>query len=164
MATTALHEELAHQLTAVAGVRRELGRIVPPGCSAGCATTLAVLSRHGAVNIGQLTELLGIDMSVTSRYIAQLTMLNWVDRRPDPADRRSRILRLTSEGRARLAELSERRATELAARMDDWSEEDIRRLVALLSRLHAAFDSGRAGPRAYAGQVGDVHPAETPAA
>ncbi|MGC5562102.1 MarR family winged helix-turn-helix transcriptional regulator [Streptomyces sp. FR-108] len=135
MATTALHEELAHQLTDIAGVRRELGRIALPGCSAGCVTALTVLSRHDALSIGQLAELLGVDMSVTSRYVAQLTMLHWVDRRPDPADRRSRILRLTADGRARFAELSERRTTELAARLVDWSDEDIRQLASLLSRL-----------------------------
>jgi DNA-binding MarR family transcriptional regulator len=162
--TTALHEELAHQLSAIAAVRRELGRIAPPGCSAGCVTALVALSRQGAVNIGRLTELLGIDMSVTSRYVAQLTMLGWVDRTPDPADRRSRILRLTSEGRARCAELSDRRTAELAARLDDWSDEDVLQLVTLLSRLRADFDSPWAGQRSYSEQAGDAHQAGTPAA
>ncbi|MFD6288567.1 MarR family winged helix-turn-helix transcriptional regulator [Streptomyces sp. NPDC060205] len=141
MATTAPHQELVHQLTAIAGVRRELGRITPPGCSAGCATALTMLSRHGALSIGQLTELLGVDMSVTSRYVAQLTMLHWVDRRPDPADRRSRILRLTADGRARSAELNELRTTELAARLADWSDQDISQLASLLSRFRTDLAS-----------------------
>lgn len=164
VATTDLHEELVHQLTAIAAVSRELGRIAPPGCSAGCIAAFAVLHRHGAVNIGKLTELLGIDMSVTSRYVAQLTMLGWVDRRPDPADRRSRILRLTPEGRARFAELSGRRTAELATRLGDWSHEDVRDLVTLLSRLRADFNSPWAGQRTEAEQSGDARRAGSPAA
>jgi DNA-binding MarR family transcriptional regulator len=140
VATNALYDELVHQLTAIAGVRRELGRIVPAGCSAGCVTALTLLSHHGTISIGKLTELLGIDLSVTSRYVAQLTMLGWVDRRPDLAERRSRILRLTSEGRTRCAELSDRRSKEIAARLSNWSDEDVHQLVRLLSRLRADFD------------------------
>ncbi|WUB41776.1 MarR family winged helix-turn-helix transcriptional regulator [Streptomyces sp. NBC_00588] len=103
-------------------------------------------------------------MSVTSRYVAQLTMLGWVDRRPDPADRRSRILRLTPEGRARFAELSGRRTAELATRLGDWSHEDVRDLVTLLSRLRADFNSPWAGQRTEAEQSGDARRAGSPAA
>ncbi|MFE0420024.1 MarR family transcriptional regulator [Streptomyces tendae] len=141
MATNALHEELLHQLSAVGVIRRELARIVPADCSEGPATVLALLSRRGGtISIRKLTELLGIDISATSRYVAHLAMLGWVDRRPDPTDRRSRIVRLTDEGRLRFAELSERRSRELAARLCDWSDEDVRRLALLLSRLRTDFD------------------------
>ncbi|MQY40789.1 hypothetical protein SRB17_88220 [Streptomyces sp. RB17] len=164
MATNALHEELTHQLSAIGAVRRELGRIVPPGCSAGCATVLTLLSRHGTLSIGQLTEMLGINISVTSRYVAHLTMLGWADRRPDPADRRSRIVRLTSKGRARFAELSDCRSKELAARLGDWSDEDVHQLVTLLSRLRAAFDDPWDGQCAYAERSADAYGADSPAA
>ncbi|MFF9490127.1 MarR family transcriptional regulator [Streptomyces sp. NPDC014676] len=152
MATNALHEELMHQLSAVGAVRREPGRIVPSGCSEGSATVLTLLSRHDTVSIRKLTELLGIDISVTSRYVAHLAMAGWVDRSPDPADRRSRIVRLTAKGRVRFAELSERRSRELAARLCDWSDEDIRRPTTPLSRLRTDFDDVWAGryPRADA--------------
>jgi DNA-binding MarR family transcriptional regulator len=150
VAENVLYEELMRQLSAIGSVRRELGRIVPAGCSEGSATVLALLGRHGALRIGKVTELLGVDLSVTSRHVAQLATLGWVDRRPDPADRRSRILRLTPEGRARLAELSEHRSRELAARLADWSDDDIHRLVRLLGRLRAGFDSPWTEPHAAA--------------
>ncbi|MQY10041.1 hypothetical protein SRB5_01450 [Streptomyces sp. RB5] len=146
MAGNALYEELLDQLGTIGPVRRELGRIVPAGCSAGCATVLSLLGRHGTVSIGRLTELLGINVSVTSRYVAQLATLGWVDRSLDPADRRSRIVRLTPKGRTRYAEMSDRRSRELAARLSDWSEADVRRLAGLLSRLRADFDGPHTGP------------------
>ncbi|MFF4838264.1 MarR family winged helix-turn-helix transcriptional regulator [Streptomyces sp. NPDC001315] len=140
MAEKGLYEELMRQLSAVGSVRRELGRILPYGCSNGSATVLALLGRDGDMRIGRLAELLGVDMSVTSRHVAHLAVLGWIDRSPDPADRRSRILRLTPEGRARLADLSDRIAQELASRLSDWSDEDVRRLTWLLSRLRSSFD------------------------
>ncbi|WP_225627440.1 MarR family winged helix-turn-helix transcriptional regulator [Streptomyces werraensis] len=159
MAVNVLHEELIHQLSGVGAVRRELGRIVPADCSEGSATLLTLLSRQDSISIRKLTDLLGIDISVTSRYVAHLAMLGWVDRRPDPADRRSRIVRLTDKGRIRSAELSERRSQALAARLSDWSDEDIHRLTTLLSRLRTDFDL-RTGQYAHA----DLSVADTPAA
>ncbi|WP_320782894.1 MarR family winged helix-turn-helix transcriptional regulator [Streptomyces sp. CRN 30] len=143
MAEKALYEELMRQLSAIGCVKRELARILPDGCSSGSATVLALLGRDGDMRIGRLAELLAVDMSVTSRHVTHLTALGWIDRSPDPADRRSRILRLTPEGRARLAELSDRTARLLAARLNDWSDEDVRRLTWLMARLRASFDDGR---------------------
>jgi DNA-binding MarR family transcriptional regulator len=164
VAENVLYDELMRQLSAVGSVRRELGRIVPAGCSDGSASVLALLGRHGAMRIGRLTELLGVDPSVTSRHVAHLTMLGWIDRDPDPADRRSRILRLTSESHTQLAELSDHRSRELAARLTDWSNEEIRRLAQLLSRLRADFDARRTEPRTFADASEDArHPRTTAA-
>lgn len=140
MAANALHEELMYQLSTVGAVRRELGRSVPADCSEASAAVLTLLSRQGPISIRRLTALLGIDISVTSRYVAHLAMLGWVDRRPDPADRRSRLVRLTDEGRGQFAALSERRSRELGARLSGWSAEDVRRLTLLLARLRTDFD------------------------
>ncbi|MFE7328512.1 MarR family winged helix-turn-helix transcriptional regulator [Streptomyces sp. NPDC057565] len=148
MADRAQYEELMRQLSAVGCVRRELGRILPDGCSSGSATVLTLLARDGEMRIGRLAELLAVDMSVTSRHVTHLAALGWIDRSPDPADGRSRILRLTPEGRARLAELSERTAQLLAQRPNDWSDEDVRRLTWLMARLRASFHDPRSDPRA----------------
>ncbi|GGJ68696.1 MarR family winged helix-turn-helix transcriptional regulator [Streptomyces brasiliensis] len=164
MAGNALYEELMRQLSAVGSVRRELGRIVPAGCSDGSATVLSVLGRHGAMRIGRLTELLGVDPSATSRHVAHLAALGWVDRTPDPADRRSRILHLTPEGHARLTELSDRRSRELAARLADWGDEDVRRLARLLARLRADFDGQWTGQHTFADPTEDAHHPHPPAA
>lgn len=144
MADRAQYEELTRRLSAVGAVRRQLDRSLPGGCSSVTAMVLALLDRHGDLRIGTLAELLAVDMSVTSRQVTHLAERGWIDRSPDPADRRSRILRLTPEGRSRLAELSDRTAELLALRLSDWSEEDISRLTWLLSRLRASFDDAPA--------------------
>lgn len=164
MAEKALYEELIRQLSAVGSVRRELNRILPHGCPNGPATVLAVLGRDGDMRIGRLAELLGVDMSVTSRHVAHLAALGWIDRSRDPLDRRSRILRLTPEGRARLADVSDRLSQELAARLGDWSDADVRQLTWLLSRLRAGFDDLWTGHHAYAEPSTPAHSPRTPAA
>ncbi|MFJ3672584.1 MarR family winged helix-turn-helix transcriptional regulator [Streptomyces sp. NPDC090106] len=140
MADRAQYEELMSRLSAVGAVRRQLDRSLPDGCSSGTALVLALLDRDGDLRIGRLSELLAVDMSVTSRHVAHLAARGWIDRTPDPADRRSRILRLTSEGRTGLAELADRSARLLALRLNDWSDDDVRLLTGLLSRLRASFD------------------------
>ncbi|MFJ5036016.1 MarR family winged helix-turn-helix transcriptional regulator [Streptomyces sp. NPDC088560] len=134
------YEELMRQLSGVGCVRRELNRVLPDGCSSNSATVLALLERYGDMRIGRLAELLAVDMSVTSRLVTHLAVRGWIDRSPDPADRRSRILRLTSQGRDRLTELSDRTAQLLAERLGDWSEEEVRLLTRLLARLRTSFD------------------------
>ncbi|GGT70077.1 MarR family transcriptional regulator [Streptomyces atratus] len=146
VAEKAPYEELMRQLSAIGSVRRELGRILPYDCSSGSAAVLALLGRDGHMRIGRLAELLAVDMSVASRHVAHLAARGWIDRSPDPADRRSRILRLTPEGRARLAELSESTTELLAARLSDWSDEDVARLTRLLARFRASFDAPCAEP------------------
>ncbi|MGW1626070.1 MarR family winged helix-turn-helix transcriptional regulator [Streptomyces sp. NPDC002172] len=143
MAEKAEYGELVRQLGAVGSERRELGRILPDGCSNGAATALALLGRDGDMRIGRLAELLAVDPSVTSRLVAHLAARGRLDRSPDPADRRWRILRLTADSRVRLAELSDRTAEELARRLSDWSDDDVRRLTLLLARLRAGFDDPR---------------------
>lgn len=140
MADKAQYEELMRQLSAIGSVRRELGRILPGGCSGVAATVLALLGRDGDMRIGRLAELLAVDMSVTSRHVAHVAARGWIDRSPDPADRRSRILRLTPAGRAMLAELSEHTARMLARRLSGWSDEDVRQLTCLMARLRASFE------------------------
>ncbi|WP_030982640.1 MarR family winged helix-turn-helix transcriptional regulator [Streptomyces sp. NRRL WC-3744] len=140
MADKVQYEELMRQLSAIGSVRRDLGRTLPDGCSNVAATVLTLLGRDGDMRIGRLAELLAVDMSVTSRHVAHLAARGWIDRSPDPVDRRSRILRLTSEGRAKLAELSEHTAQVLARRLSGWSDEDIGRLTYLMARLRASFE------------------------
>ncbi|MFF5186542.1 MarR family winged helix-turn-helix transcriptional regulator [Streptomyces sp. NPDC000345] len=146
MAAQTQYEELARQLSAVGAVKRDLGRILPSDCSSGSAAVLALLGRHGDMRMSNLAELLAVDMSVTSRHAAHLAERGWIERSPDPADKRSRILRLTPEGRAMLAELSRRSADLLAERLSDWSEDDVGRLIRLMTRLRASFGDCRATP------------------
>ncbi|MFJ3235126.1 MarR family winged helix-turn-helix transcriptional regulator [Streptomyces sp. NPDC086787] len=140
MAEQAQFEELARQLSAVGAVKRDLGRILPHACPAGAAAVLMLLSRDGDMRMSKLAELMAVDMSVTSRHVAHVAERGWIERSPDPADKRSRILRLTPAGGDMLVELSRRSTELLAERLSDWTTEDVGELIRLMSRLRESFD------------------------
>ncbi|MER7644528.1 MULTISPECIES: MarR family transcriptional regulator [unclassified Streptomyces] len=143
MAERTQYEELMRQFSAFGAVRRELGRIMPSDCPAGSAAVLTLLDRYGDMRMSKLAELLSVDMSVTSRHVAHVVDRGWIERSPDPADKRSRILRLTPDGRTQVDELSRRTAQLLADRLNDWSDEEVGQLIQLMARLRASFGDCR---------------------
>ncbi|MFJ3778633.1 MarR family winged helix-turn-helix transcriptional regulator [Streptomyces sp. NPDC090075] len=144
MARQAQFEELARQLSAVGAVKRDLARIMPHDCPAGSAAVLTLLGRHGSMRMSKLAELLAVDMSVTSRHVAHVAERGWIERSPDPADKRSRILHLTPTGEATLVELSRRSTELLAERLADWSDAEVDQLIGLMTRLRDSFGDCRA--------------------
>ncbi|MGW0879005.1 MarR family winged helix-turn-helix transcriptional regulator [Streptomyces sp. NPDC002671] len=156
MAEQALYEELVRQLSAVGAVKRDLGRILPPDCPAGSAAVLNLLGRHGDMRMSKLAELLAVDMSVTSRHVAHVAARGWIERSPDPADKRSRILHLTPAGLAQLDELSWRTSRLLAERLADWSDDEVGQLIRLMTRLRASFGDCRSATARLAPEAAPV--------
>ncbi|MFD5819554.1 MarR family winged helix-turn-helix transcriptional regulator [Streptomyces sp. NPDC127038] len=150
MAGQAQYEELARQLSAIGAVKRDMGRILPPDCPAGSAAVLTLLGRYGPMRMSRLAELLSVDMSVTSRHVAHAADRGWIERSPDPADKRSRILRLTGAGHAQLHELSLRTSRLLSDRLSHWSDDEVGQLIELMGRLRESFGDCRSPHRASA--------------
>ncbi|MET7982418.1 MULTISPECIES: MarR family transcriptional regulator [unclassified Streptomyces] len=161
MAGQAQYEELARQLSAIGAVKRGMGRILPPDCPAGSAAVLTLLGRYGEMRMSRLAELLSVDMSVTSRHVAHVADRGWIERSPDPADKRSRILRLTAAGHAQLDELSLRTSRLLSDRLSNWSDDEVGLLIELMGRLRESFGDCRspqwtpAHPPSYATDVSE---------
>jgi DNA-binding MarR family transcriptional regulator len=145
-AAQAPYRELARQLRAVNIVSRELARTLPQDCPPASAGLLTLLRRHGEMRMSRLTELLGIDMSVTSRHVAHAAERGWIERKPDPCDGRSRLLHLTALGERQLTELSDRATASLSEHLADWPEEDVVSLSDLLGRLHRSYGGPAPGP------------------
>ncbi|GFH38836.1 MarR family winged helix-turn-helix transcriptional regulator [Streptomyces pacificus] len=143
MAGRSHYEELARQLSAMGAVKRRVARALPAECPPGSAAVLALLDRYGEMRISRLAELLAVDMSVTSRHVAHVAGCGWIDRSPDPDDGRSRILRLTPSGVARLDDLSRRTTDLFADCLEDWSDDEVGRLNTLLARLRASVGDCR---------------------
>ena len=120
-----------------------MGRSLPSDCPSGSAAVLTLLVRHGEMRMSKLAELLAVDMSVTSRHVAHVAERGWIERSPDPADKRSRIVRLTPSGEERVREMSHRTTRLLEERLGDWSDDDIAALIRLMARLRASFDDCR---------------------
>ncbi|MET9830876.1 MarR family transcriptional regulator [Streptomyces sp. NPDC006385] len=147
MAEQAQYEELVRQFSAFGAVKRELGRTLPSDCPAGSAAVLTLLARHGEMRMSKLAELLAVDMSVTSRHVAHVAERGWIERSPDPADKRSRILHLTPAGEDRVREMSRRTTHLLAERLSDWTDDEVAQLTRLMTRLRASFDDCRSTTR-----------------
>ncbi|MFD8013829.1 MarR family winged helix-turn-helix transcriptional regulator [Streptomyces sp. NPDC058955] len=144
MEPSSRYEDLARAISAFGAVKRGLARVLPGDCQGGSAAVLALLKHHGDMRMSRLAELMAVDMSVCSRHVAHTVTHGWVERLPDPDDGRSRILRLTDEGVAMLAEL-DRRVTEAFARhLAEWSDDDVALLTTLLARLRDSFGDCRA--------------------
>ncbi|MER5205146.1 MarR family transcriptional regulator [Streptomyces sp. NPDC002825] len=144
MATRTTYEELARSVSAIGAVKRGLARALPVECQGGPAAVLALVKHHGEMRMSRLAELMAVDMSVCSRHVAHTVDHGWIERLPDPADKRSRILHLTEPGHAMLGEL-DRRVTEAFARhLTEWSDDDVELLTHLLARLRDSFGDCRA--------------------
>ncbi|MFD7169829.1 MarR family winged helix-turn-helix transcriptional regulator [Streptomyces violascens] len=144
MAAQSLYEELARQLSAIGAVKRGLARILPPECPGGSAAVLTLLERHGEMRISRLAELLAVDMSVTSRHVAHVAQRGWIERSADPADKRSRILRLTPAGQVMIDDLGLRTTEMFAHTLKDWTDDEVGQLNTMLARLRDSFGDCRA--------------------
>ncbi|MER8000773.1 MarR family transcriptional regulator [Streptomyces sp. NPDC095613] len=143
MAAQSQYAELSRQLSAVGVVKRGLARTLPAECPGGSAAVLSLLEQHGEMRMSRLAELLAVDMSVTSRHVAHTADRGWIERLPDPSDKRSRILRITPAGRDLLGELARRTTDMFAARLADWTDEEVGQLSSLLGRLRTDFGDCR---------------------
>ncbi|WP_371635984.1 MarR family transcriptional regulator [Streptomyces zaomyceticus] len=138
------YENLARQVSAIGVVKRGLARVLPTECPSGSAIVLALLNHHGDMRMGRVSELMAVDMSVSSRHVAHTVDRGWVERLPDPDDRRSRILHLTRAGEDMLAVLDRRLTDTLARTLAEWSDDDVELLTTLLARLRDSFGDCRA--------------------
>ncbi|ATW49387.1 MarR family winged helix-turn-helix transcriptional regulator [Streptomyces peucetius] len=144
MAERSQYEELARQISAVGAVKRSLARMLPTDCPSGSAAVLALVGRHGEMRMSRLAELLAVDMSVTSRHVAHVVERGWLERSPDPDDRRSRLLRLTPAGEGLLDDLGRRTTDLFAHHLKDWSDDEVGQLNAMLARLRDSVGDCRA--------------------
>ncbi|MFD7439774.1 MarR family winged helix-turn-helix transcriptional regulator [Streptomyces sp. NPDC059909] len=144
MADRSQYQELARQISAMGAVKRVTTRLLPTECPGGSAAVLSLLGRYGEMRMSRLAELLAVDMSVTSRHVAHVADRGWIERAPDPDDRRSRILRLTPAGEEMVDELGRRVTDMFAHHLSDWSDEDVGQLNALLARLRTSVGDCRA--------------------
>jgi len=78
--------------------------LAPSGLKSTQRTILAQLGRSEPVTVGQLAEALVMDAGALAHTLKPLERDGLVSVTVDPHDRRSRLIKLTRHGRARLAE------------------------------------------------------------
>jgi len=114
-------------------------------------STLGYLARNEGVNQAGLADLLEIRPMTLVRQIDRMQESGWIERRPDPTDRRARRLFLTDKARPVLGRIwdvsSETQDQVLAALSPDEADQ----LIELLRRVHGALaDRAPARPLATA--------------
>ena len=101
--------------------------------------TLGYLARNEGINQAGLADLLEIRPMTLVRQIDRMQEAGWIERRPDPTDRRARRLFLTDKARPILGRIwdvsTETQDQILAALTPDESDQ----LIDLLRRVHGAL-------------------------
>jgi DNA-binding MarR family transcriptional regulator len=99
------------------------------------ARAIGVLTRHGPMRLGALSEQLNIAPRSATEVVDTLATAGLVERRADPADRRATLVTLTARGNAVAAGIRAARAAEaddFFGRLDDG---DRAMLAAILAKL-----------------------------
>jgi DNA-binding MarR family transcriptional regulator len=104
----------------------------PRGLEALCGA-----AHESARNQAELAKQLGVDRTVMVYLLDDLEKAGLVERRPDPNDRRSKLIRATPEGRIRLCELQKATAAAEAELLADLSPAEAELLHSILRRIAA---------------------------
>lgn len=130
-------EDLVIALYRLGLVQRSLARTATAELGSQGFSALAVIAKRGPVRVSEVAEQLSVDLSVASRQVAALVLAGYVERGPDPDDRRATALTITPDGRRVLGD-SHRRMVAVATRaLAGWTDEELSGLAAALERLRA---------------------------
>jgi DNA-binding MarR family transcriptional regulator len=101
----AVAEAIANASTALLGIAVRSASVVRGDVTLVQDRVLVLLDTLDVMSIGAIAHGLGVDQSVASRHCARLEELGLVDRSRSVRDARSRDVRLTRSGRARVADV-----------------------------------------------------------
>lgn len=106
------------------------------GLTRGQCRIMGYLARHEGINQAGLADLLEIKPMTLVRQIDRMEEDGWIERRPDPGDRRARRLVLTEKARPLLARILDVSTEVRREAFADLSEQEGRTLIELLRRVH----------------------------
>jgi DNA-binding MarR family transcriptional regulator len=144
--------DVAGQLgTLLSGLSQLIRQVaLPPGMSLPQGRALARLLDSGPQRVTVLADLEQVSQPTMSALVSGLERRGWAERRPDRADRRAVLVRLTGAGRMLPGEIYETRSHALRASLSLLSEEDravlaralpaLRQLIAVAQRRHSGSD------------------------
>jgi DNA-binding MarR family transcriptional regulator len=123
-------------------MERRLGQaLATHGLSLSQFDVLATLLHGEGITQQELAERLLVTKGNVVGLIDRVGAAGWVERRPDPDDRRANRLYLTDAGRKLLSEVFPRHAADIQEAFGRFSEAELRQMHQLLERLDAAEDA-----------------------
>jgi DNA-binding MarR family transcriptional regulator len=136
----ALEHEMGVLARRIRRVIAERARMLHPDLSPVAYSMMMALRDSGPQRASALVEIFSVDKGAVSRQVQALLELGLIERTPDPQDRRAMILAITEEGRRRMAGVTLARRYEVSARLENWTNEELRTFVHSLSRYNAALE------------------------
>lgn len=100
---------------------------------------LFLLARTGECRPSELAAEMCVSQSVLSRQIGELVERGFVDRHPDPYDKRAHLVRCSPEGSEVLVSIQQRRAERLSAQLTDWDQQQVADALDVLERLNESL-------------------------
>lgn len=127
---------LAHDIARL--FRREFDRRARAlGLTRAQWSVIAHLRRHEGIHQAALAELVEIAPITLARLLDRMAAAGWIERRPDPADRRARRLFLTERARAEFKPMREIAAEVRATALAGLAPDEVTQLMATLERVKA---------------------------
>lgn len=96
---------------------------------------LVLVRAHPGLTGQELADLLGVSTPTTSGLIDRIVTRGWLDRQPDPADRRRMLLRITAGGEQVLAALEEPAMQAKSQVLSGLSTDELTDLARLMERM-----------------------------
>ena len=138
MRTTSQADLAVRLRLVIARTARRLRQQAGEELSPSQATALATIDRHGPLTPSELAVRERIQRPTATRLIARLEETGFVDRTPDPLDRRSCVVSLTPAGGELLGRVRTRKDAYLARRLRDLDADEratLDRAAAILERV-----------------------------
>jgi len=130
-----LHSRL---ITNVLGLKNGLmhaahvkGDTIHPGQKA----MLFMIDKHGSASVKRLAEQLCVSSGAATQHLDGLVDAGLIIRQIDPEDRRSVVISLSPEGKAKLAEMMKKRLELVEKLFDDVSDEELEQFVDRIEKL-----------------------------
>jgi len=96
---------------------------------------LRQLADSGGMRLGELAARLAVEAPHITRQVQRLQQAGYVDRVPDPDDRRAQVVTLTAAGKAADDRLREVARGAMQAALADWAPQDVHKLATLFHRM-----------------------------
>src|SRR4051812_16946433 len=107
---------------------------------------LAVVHRLAPARVKDVARELHVDFSVASRQLTALATAGYIERQPDPDDRRAQLVSLTEAGVAALERAHDRIVAVFTSVLEGWSDDELASLTDALTRLRSDYERVAMGP------------------
>jgi DNA-binding MarR family transcriptional regulator len=145
--TTATQRDLSEQAArlrlAVNRMARRLRQEASTDLGPASIAALATIERSGPLTPSELARNEGIQRPTAARILGRLTEDGLVTRTSDPADGRSAIVQISSDGRKVLTRLRKRKTAYLAKKMRALPDDDVATLARAAEILEQVLEEGR---------------------